>query len=173
MRLFALALAEGFVEEDGGGRGGVEGFDVALHGDLDAGVGGVNNVFGEAGSFVADEEGDRLAPIEFPGGGGSVGGRVFVGACGDGGDGVEFELREEDSESGSGYERKMKSGACGGAEGFGREGTGGSALTRGGSDGSCGAESGGGAEDGADISGILDSGEDDDQGRAGAAGSGE
>lgn len=52
--LFALALAEGFVEEDGGGRGGVEGFDVALHGDLDAGVGGVDDVFGEAGAFVPD-----------------------------------------------------------------------------------------------------------------------
>ena len=71
-RLFTLALAEGFVEEDGGGRGGVEGFDVALHGDLDAGVGGVDDVFGEAGAFVADEEGDGLAPVEFPGGGGRV-----------------------------------------------------------------------------------------------------
>ena len=52
--LFALALAEGFVEEDGGGGGGVEGFDVALHGDLDAGVGGVDEVFGKACAFVAD-----------------------------------------------------------------------------------------------------------------------
>ena len=63
-----MALAEGFVEEDGGGGGGVEGFDVALHGDLDAGVGGVDDVLGEAGAFVADEEGDGLAPVEFPGG---------------------------------------------------------------------------------------------------------
>jgi len=86
---------------------------------------------------------------------------------------VEFELREQDSESGSGYERKMKSCACGRAEGFGRKGAGGAALTRGGSDSSGGAEGGGGAEDGADISGILDSGEDDDEGRAGATGSGE
>jgi len=53
--LFALALAEGFVEEDCSGGGGVEGFDVALHGDLDAGVGGVDNVFREAGALVADE----------------------------------------------------------------------------------------------------------------------
>ena len=171
VELLALALAEGFVEEDGGCGGCVEGFDVALHGDLDAGVGGVDDFFGETGAFVADEEGDGLAPVEFPGGGGSVGGRVFVGACGDGRDGVELELSEENAEGGSGYERKMKSGACGGAEGFGREGTGGSALTRGGSDSSGGAEGGGGAEDGANISGILDSGEDDDQGRAGAAGS--
>jgi len=99
--LFALALAEGFVEEDGGSGGGVEGFDVALHGDLDAGVGGVDDVFGEAGAFVADEEGDGLAPVELPGGGGRIAGIVFVGAGGDGGDGVEFELREQDSESGA------------------------------------------------------------------------
>ena len=62
-----MALAEGFVEEDGGGSGGVEGFDVALHGDLDAGVGGVDDFFGEAGAFVADEESDWLAPIDLPG----------------------------------------------------------------------------------------------------------
>ena len=68
LELFALALAEGFVEEDGGGRGCVQGFDVALHGDLDAGVGGVDYVFGEAGAFVADEESDRFAPVDFPGG---------------------------------------------------------------------------------------------------------
>ena len=63
VELLTLALAEGFVEEDGGCGGGVEGFDVALHGDLDAGVGGVDDFFGEAGAFVADEEGDGLAPV--------------------------------------------------------------------------------------------------------------
>jgi len=45
VELLTLALAESFVEEDGGGSGSVEGFDVALHGDLDAGVGGVDDVF--------------------------------------------------------------------------------------------------------------------------------
>ena len=129
--LLALALAEGFVEEDGGGSGCVEGFDVALHGDLDAGVGGVDDVLGEAGAFVADKEGDGLAPVEFPGGGGSIGGIVFVDGGGDGGDAVEFELREQDSEGGSGYERKMECGACGGAESFWREGAGGAALSGG------------------------------------------
>jgi hypothetical protein len=157
-----LALAEGFVEEDGGCGCGVEGFDVTLHGDLDAGVGGVDDVFGEAGAFVADEEGDGLAPVEFPGGGGSVSGRVFVGAGGDGGDGVEFELGEENAEGGSGYEGKMESGASGGAESFGREGAGGAALSGGAGDGSGGAEGGGGAEDGADVAGVLNSRENDD-----------
>jgi len=162
VELLALALAEGFVEENGGGSGCVEGFDVALHGDLDAGVGGVDDVFGEAGSFVADEEGDGLAPVEFPGGGGSVGGIVFVDAGGDGGDAVEFELGEEDAERGSGYEREVESGAGGGAESFGRKGAGGAGLAGGGGDGSGGAECGGGAEDGADVAGVLYSGENND-----------
>src|ERR1700731_4485351 len=143
--LFALALAEGFVEEDGGSGGGVEGFDAALHGDLDAGVGGVDYVFGEPGAFVADEEGDGLAPVEFPGSGGRIAGRVLVDAGGDGGDGVELELGEENAEGGAGDDGKMESGACGGAESFWREGAGGAALSGGGGDGSGGAESGGGA----------------------------
>ena len=83
-------------------------------------------------------------------------------AGGDGGDGVEFELGEQDSEGCTGYKRKMKCGACGGAEGFGGKGAGGAALAGGGGYGSCGAERGGGAEDGADIAGILNAGEDDD-----------
>ncbi len=154
-----MALAEGFVEEDGGGRGGVEGFDVALHGDLNAGIGGVDDVFGEAGTFVANEEGDRLAPVEFPGGGGGItGGRIFVNAGGDGGDAVELELCEEDAEGGSRYKWKMKGGAGGGAEGFRREGAGGAGLAGGGGDGSRGAESGGSAEDGADVAGVLNTG---------------
>jgi hypothetical protein len=74
---------------------------VALHGDLNAGVGGVDDVFGEAGTFVAYEEGDGLAPVDFPRSRGSSAGRVFVDAGGDGGDCVEFELGEEDCESGS------------------------------------------------------------------------
>jgi len=61
-----LALAEGLVEEDGGSSGGVQAFHVGGHGDVDAGVGGMDDVFGEAGAFVADEESDRLAPIHLP-----------------------------------------------------------------------------------------------------------
>ena len=67
----------------------------------------------------------------------------------------------------------MESGAGGRAEGFGRKGAGSAALAGGGSDGSCGAESGGGAENGADVTGVLNPGEDDDQRRAGTAGSDE
>jgi len=128
-----LALAEGFVEEDGGSSAAFRDSDVALHGDLDAGVGGVDDFFGEAGAFVADEEGDGLAPVELPGSGGRIaGGRVFVDAGGDGRDGVEFELGEEDAKGGSCYKREMESGARGGAKGFGQRRVGGAELAGGG-----------------------------------------
>ena len=165
-----MALAGGFVEEDGGCGGGVEGFDVALHWDLDAGVGGMDDVFGEAGPFIADEQGDGLAPIDFPGGGGSVCAGGIVGAGGDGGNGVEFELREENAEGGSGDDWEMERCPCRGAKGFWREGAGGAALAGGGGDGSGGAECGGGAENGAHVAGILDSGKNYDEWRAGATG---
>ena len=61
-------MAGGFVEEDGGGSGGVEGFDAGGHGDADAGRGAALDFFREAGAFVADEKGDGLAPVYVPGG---------------------------------------------------------------------------------------------------------
>ena len=65
-----MALAVGFVEEDGGGGRGVKRFDAAFHRDLDAGIGGVDDVFGEARAFVADKKSDGLAPVNFPRGNG-------------------------------------------------------------------------------------------------------
>lgn len=44
-RLLA-SLAVGFVEDDRGGGGGVQGFYLGGHGDVNAGVGGVDYVFG-------------------------------------------------------------------------------------------------------------------------------
>ena len=166
-----MALAEGFVEKDGGSGGGVEAFDVGGHGDVDASVGGMDDVFGEAGAFVADEESDGLAPVHLPGR--ERGGGFFVNAGGERVDAVEFELGEENGERHSGDDGEMERGASGGAEGFGRVGAGSAALTGGGSDGSGGPKSRGGAEDGADVAGILDAGENDEEGSAGTGGSGE
>src|ERR1700733_1025737 len=73
-------LALGFVEDHGGGDGGVEGFDGARHGNGEGGVGGALNFGGEAGAFVADEDGGGGAE-----GGGSEGGGGFGG----GGDELE------------------------------------------------------------------------------------
>jgi len=166
-----LALAESFVEENGGSGGGVEAFHVGGHGNVDAGVGGADDVFGEAGAFVANEESDGLAPVHLPGGERASG--FFVNAGGERVDAVEFELREKNGERHSGDDGEMKRGARGGAEGFGRVGAGRAALTSGGSDGGGGAKCGGGAEDGADIAGILNAGEDDDEWSRRAGGSGE
>ena len=62
-----MALAEGFVEQDGGSGCGVEAFDASGHGDVDARVGGMNDVFREAGAFVTNQKSDGLAPIDLPG----------------------------------------------------------------------------------------------------------
>src|SRR5262249_30852245 len=59
-------LAGGFVEEDGGGSGGVEGFDAARHGDADAGGSGAFDFFGQAGAFVANKKSDGFAPVHIP-----------------------------------------------------------------------------------------------------------
>jgi len=67
----------------------------------------------------------------------------------------------------------MERGASGGAQGFGRVGAGSAALTGGGSDGGGGTEGGGGAEDGADVAGILDAGENDEERSASTGGGGE
>jgi hypothetical protein len=60
-------LAGGFVEEDGGGSGRVEGLDAGGHGDADTGGRATFDFFREAGAFVADEKGDGFAPVYIPG----------------------------------------------------------------------------------------------------------
>src|SRR6267378_6413038 len=62
-----VSLAGGFVKNDGGCGGGVERFDAAGHGNANARVGAALDFFGKTGAFVADEERDGLAPIDFPG----------------------------------------------------------------------------------------------------------
>src|SRR5216684_1338059 len=62
-----VSLTSGFVKNDGGRGGGVQGLDAASHGNAAARVGAALDFFGEAGAFVANEERDRLAPIDFPG----------------------------------------------------------------------------------------------------------
>ena len=49
-----IALAGGFVEQNGSGSGGVERFDAASHGDANSRVGAAFDFFGETGAFVAD-----------------------------------------------------------------------------------------------------------------------
>src|SRR5579862_3996783 len=87
-------LALGFVEDDGGGDGGVEGFDGAGHGNGESGVGGALNFGGEAGAFVADEEGEGGAEAVVGDGEGGGGGGVGGGGGGRGGFGGGGDERE-------------------------------------------------------------------------------
>ncbi len=61
-----VSLTSGFVKNDGCRGGGIEGFDAAGHGNPDARIGAAFDLFGKTGAFIADEEGHRLAPIDFP-----------------------------------------------------------------------------------------------------------
>ena len=157
-----IALAGGFVEENCGGSGGVEGFDAAGHGNADPGVGAAFDFLGETSTLVADEESDGFAPVYFPGGKSGL-------VCGVAKTGRQRpnvrrnELREKDGEGGAGENWQAECCASGRTKRFGREGAGGTALAGGGRDGGGGAKRGGGAEDGADVTGVLNSGEDDEK----------
>src|SRR5262249_60056459 len=156
--LHSFALAGGFVEEDGGGSGGVEGLNARGHGNGGAGRGGALDFFREAGAFVADEKGDGFAPVHIPGG---EGGFVNVRRSGKRADFGGVELREENRKRRAGKNGEMERGSGGSAKSFWGEGAGSVALAGSGSDGCSGTESGGGAKDGADVAGVLDAGEND------------
>src|SRR5258708_5175852 len=61
-----VSLPSGFVKNDGGRGGGIQRFDAAGHGNADTRIGGARNFFWKTGALVADEEGHRLAPVDFP-----------------------------------------------------------------------------------------------------------
>src|SRR5215470_13465354 len=116
-----VALAGGFVEEDGGGSGGVKGFDAARHGNADACGGAALDFFREACAFVADEKRDRLAPIDVPGG---ECGFVDMRRSGEGANFERMKLRKKNWKSRTGKKSQMERGSGGGAKSFRREGAG-------------------------------------------------
>ncbi len=194
-------MAGGFVEDDRGGSGGVERLNAAGHGDADARVGAALDFLGEAGAFVADEQGDGLAPVDFPGGEerrcdiatlwridnscGAIrighgmpcpysrGKRadVFTHAGGQRADGGDFKLCQENGEGHSGEDWEVEGGPGGGAQRLRRIRAGGAADAGGGSGTAGRAKSGGRAEDGSHIAGILYAGENDEKRSAGRSGS--
>ena len=130
------ALAGCFVEEDGGGDGGVEAFDaggsVLGSWDGDAGVGEGEEFGGEAGAFVADHEGAGLGEVGLGDGEG-----WSVGGIGHGGvevNAVGFEGCDLGRRGGD--DGEAEDGAGGGSDGF--------LVPR--ADGAGGGEDGGGAE---------------------------
>src|SRR6266566_3590408 len=145
-----VALAGGFVEDDRGGGSGVEGLNAAGHRNVDAGVGGALDFFGEACAFVANQKSDGLAPVDFPGsekrgvgsrwlvrlgmvktrrnaahGGKSSG--LVVHARGEGVDASHFALRQKNAERHSGEDGEMEGRTGRGAERLRRIGAGGAA----------------------------------------------
>ena len=157
-------MARGFVKQDRCGGCRIEGFYAAGHGDSNARVGAAFDFFRKAGAFVANEQRDWLAPIDFPG---SEERLVAVLRLVDAGsqcaDTGNLELREKDGERHSGKHGQVQSGSGRGAQSFRREGAC-SAADAGGSSGGAGrAECGSGTQDGPDVSGILYACEDDEQ----------
>jgi len=162
------ALASSFVEEDGGGSSGIEGFDRRGHGDTDARVGDALDFFGEALAFVADKEGDGAAPVDLPGSEErlSVGGG-FAGAGGHDENARCAELFDGGKGSVADKDGQVEGGSRGSTQDFGGERAGRAALSRGGGNGGGSAEGWGGAQDGADVPGILYTDEDkNERGRA-------
>ena len=170
----AISLTGGFVEENSGCCGGVEGLDAGGHGDVDAHVGGALDFFGKAGTLVADEQGYGFAPVHFPW---SEQRRIslasFATTGGERVDMSDFELGEKNGERHSGKNGEMKSRTGGSAKGFGRKRACGTGLAGSRGDGAGGAKGGSGAKDGADVSRVLNSRENDEKRSAGVGGSGE
>ena len=105
-----VALAGGFIEEDGGSGGGVERFDAGGHRNAEARVGAAFDFFWEAGAFVADQQGDCVAPVDFPRSERRrLAGLRFAAGGGESADSGDAKLREEDGQSHSCENRQMQS----------------------------------------------------------------
>jgi hypothetical protein len=148
------SLARSFIEQQAAGYGGVEAFDVAGHGDRDAMRGGSDEAIAEAGAFVADEEcawasewccAYRNARAR------------------DGGNGRDVVLREQVESFCFGCVDggNAEGGAGGSAECFGVPGAGGAWEQ----ENAGGGEGFGRAQEGADVAGVLETGEDENERR--------
>src|SRR6266852_3122491 len=162
-----VSLTSGLVKNDGCRGGGIQGFDAAGHRDTDARIGAALDFLGKTGAFVADEQGDRLAPVDFPGSEQRLFPVArFVNAGSEGANASDFQLREENRKRHAGENGKMQGSASGSAQSFRRERVCGSADAGSGSGRAGCTEGGSRAQDGADVAGVLNAGEDDEQGSA-------
>src|SRR5713226_7293859 len=163
-----VSLTGGFIKNDRGRGGGVQRFDAAGHGNADARIGAALDFFGKPGALVADEEGHRLAPIDFP----RSEQRLFpmkwfVDARSKRSDASDLELRKKNRKRHASENRKMQGSASGGAQSFRRERICGAADAGSGGGGPGRAEGGSGAQDRPHVAGILHTGQYDEQGSAG------
>ena len=152
----AATLARGFVKDQRGGDGGVQGVYRLRKLDANQRVGAAFDFGREASAFVADEERDGLAKIEFAG---IARSGISRRRGGDDFQAGDAELRERDGRGEFAESRKAQGGAGGGAQGFRGIGMRGAFC----GDDSRGAEGFGGAQDSADVAGILHADENDDE----------
>src|SRR5579872_25303 len=153
----AAALARGFVQDKRGGDGGVQGVYRLRKLDANERVGAAFDFGRQADAFVADENRDRLAKIEFVG---VARGGIFWRRGGDDLQAGDAKLRERDGRGEFAESRKTQSGTGGGAQRFWRIRVRGAFC----GDHSCSAEGFGGAKNGADVAGVLHADENHDEG---------
>jgi len=153
----AATLARGFVKDQRGGDGGVQGVYRLRKLDANQRVGAAFDFGREASAFVADEERDGLAKIEFAG---IARSGISRRRGGDDFQAGDAELRERDGRGEFAESRKAQGGAGGGAQGFRGIGMRGAFC----GDDSRGAEGFGGAKNGADVAGVLHADENYDEG---------
>ena len=154
------ALAEGLVQDDGAGDGDVERGDAALHGDAEEEVAGALDQLVQAGAFAAEDEADVLAEVEV----GVVGGAALVEA--DDPDVVLLHLLEGAGEIGDVGDADVLGGASGGL-GDDRAERGGAAF---GEKDAGDAGAVGGAEESAEVVGVFDAVEGEEEAVAGGVG---
>ena len=157
-----VSLTSGFVKNDCRGGGSIQRFDAAGHGNADARIGAALDLFGKTGALVSDEESYGLAPIDFP----RSEERLFsiawfVDARSESADAGDFELRKKNRKRHPRENRKMQSSTGGGAQCFRRERVCSAADAGSSGGGASRAERGSSPQDRPNVSGILNTGQDD------------
>src|SRR5712692_9905381 len=117
-----VSLTGCYIKDYRGRGGSVQRFDAAGHGNADARIGAALDFFGETSALVADEEGHRLAPIDFPRSERSLFTVMrFLDARSECTDARDFKLCKENRKRHPGEDRKMQSSTGGGAQSFRRK----------------------------------------------------
>src|SRR5215211_2013897 len=150
-----VAASADFEEGEGSGDGGVEAFDLAGHGDVDEDVAGVPDQAVEAGAFAADHDADGFVG-ELEGEQACVGGAVEADAP----DAGVAELFDGAGEVGDLGDGEVLQGAGGGLHRHG--GQGGAAVA--GEDQAVAAGGFGAAGQGAEVVGVFDAVEGEEEG---------
>src|SRR6266849_10254813 len=151
-----VSLTGCFIKNYRGRGGNVQRFDAAGHGNADARIGAALDLFGKTGALVADEEGHRLAPIDFPRSERSLLTVTwFTDAGSECADARDLKLRKKNRKRHACEDWKMQRRTGGGAQSFRRKRVCGAADAGSSGGGPGRTERGSGAQNGPDVAGIL------------------